>query len=62
MLTILGAGGQIANELAVYINENYTDEVRLVSRNPRKVNASDQPFPANLLVTTSGRTGRDSES
>ena len=49
MQTILGAGGQIANELAAYINENSTDEIRLVSRNPRKVNASDQPFPANLL-------------
>ena len=49
MQTILGAGGQIANELAVFINRNYTDEVRLVSRSPRKVNETDQPFQANLL-------------
>ena len=27
---------------------NYTDKIRLVSRNPRKVNESDELFPADL--------------
>ena len=49
MQTILGANGQIAMELARELRRNYTDEVRLVSRNPRKVNDADSLVPANLL-------------
>ena len=49
MQTILGANGQIANELAKALHDNYTADIRLVSRNPRKINDSDQLFPANLL-------------
>ncbi|MGN6532352.1 MAG: NAD-dependent epimerase/dehydratase family protein [Ginsengibacter sp.] len=48
MQTILGAGGAIANELAKELKP-YTDKIRLVSRNPKKVNADDEIFPANLL-------------
>jgi nucleoside-diphosphate-sugar epimerase len=47
MQTILGAGGAIGNELAKAL-KNYTTEIRLVSRNPKKVNDSDQLFPADL--------------
>ncbi|QIL45436.1 NAD-dependent epimerase/dehydratase family protein [Acidovorax sp. HDW3] len=49
MQTILGANGQIATELARELKRRYTDEVRLVSRTPRKVNAADSLVSANLL-------------
>lgn len=49
MQTILGANGQIAEELAKELHRNYTKEIRLVSRNPKKVNEDDQLFSANLL-------------
>ena len=48
MQTILGAGGPIGTELAKALQE-YTSEIRLVSRNPEKVNETDQIFVANLL-------------
>ncbi|MEV8470740.1 SDR family oxidoreductase [Ralstonia sp. UNC404CL21Col] len=49
MQTILGANGQIAMELARELQRNYTGDVRLVSRNPRKVNDTDSVVSANLL-------------
>ncbi len=49
MQTILGANGQIAIELAKELHSNYTKDIRLVSRNPQKVNDSDTLFPASLL-------------
>ena len=49
MQTILGATGQIAVELARELARNYTTELRLVSRNPRKVNETDAVVAANLL-------------
>lgn len=49
MQTILGANGQIADELAKELHRNYTTEIRLVGRNPKKVNDTDQLFVANLL-------------
>jgi len=49
MQTILGANGQIAEELARELHRNYTTDIRLVSRNPKKINGTDQLFPANLL-------------
>ncbi|MGN6401675.1 MAG: NAD-dependent epimerase/dehydratase family protein [Flavisolibacter sp.] len=49
MQTILGANGQIAEELAKELHRNYTTDIRLVSRNPKKTNNTDQLFPANLL-------------
>lgn len=49
MQTILGANGQIAEELAKELHRNYTTNIRLVSRNPKKINDTDQLFPANLL-------------
>lgn len=49
MQTILGANGTIGSVLAKELM-NYTDKVRLVSRNPKKVNATDELFPADLSV------------
>jgi len=49
MQTILGSSGQIGQELAKELYKNYTHDIRLVSRNPRKVNPEDQLHPANLL-------------
>jgi len=49
MQTILGATGQIAVELARELARNYTPKLRLVSRNPRKVNETDEVVAANLL-------------
>lgn len=48
MQTVLGAGGQIADELARYLHDNHTDEIRLVSRNPGKVHETDELFAADL--------------
>jgi nucleoside-diphosphate-sugar epimerase len=48
MQTILGAGGAIGIELAKEL-KNYTNDIRLVSRKPIKVNSTDQLFPADLL-------------
>ena len=47
MQTILGSGGAIASILAKELL-SYTDQVRLVSRNPKKVNSSDELFSADL--------------
>jgi nucleoside-diphosphate-sugar epimerase len=49
MQTILGAGGIIANELAKELYKNFTKDIRLVGRNPKKVNDSDELFKADLL-------------
>lgn len=49
MQTILGASGQIARELARELKHTYSAELRLVSRHPRKVNASDALMSADLL-------------
>lgn len=48
MQTILGASGPIGNELAKALPK-YTSDIRLVSRNPIKVNETDQLFKADLL-------------
>lgn len=49
MQTILGANGPIAEELAKELYRNHTTDIRLVSRNPKRINDTDQLFPANLL-------------
>ncbi|EJN04206.1 SDR family oxidoreductase [Phyllobacterium sp. YR531] len=49
MQTILGANGQIAVELARELRRAYTNDLRLVSRSPRKVNDNDNLVSANLL-------------
>ena len=47
MQTILGAGGAIGNELASELKK-YTRDIRLVSRNPSKINPDDELFTADL--------------
>jgi nucleoside-diphosphate-sugar epimerase len=47
MQTILGSGGAIGVELAKVL-PNYTKELRLVSRNPFKINETDELFKADL--------------
>lgn len=47
MQTILGANGTIGTVLAKEL-KTYTDKIRLVGRNPKKVNDSDELFPADL--------------
>ena len=47
MQTILGSGGAIGTDLAKALTK-YTDKIRLVSRNPKKVNQNDELFPADL--------------
>jgi nucleoside-diphosphate-sugar epimerase len=50
MQTILGANGTIGSILANELR-TYTNKIRLVSRNPRRVNESDELFPADLTKT-----------
>lgn len=47
MQTIIGSGGAIGAPLAQEL-KNYTNDIRLVSRNPKKVNDSDQLFPIDV--------------
>ncbi|MDV2080642.1 NAD-dependent epimerase/dehydratase family protein [Marinobacter xestospongiae] len=49
MQTILGASGQIGQELAISLARDFTTDLRLVSRNPKKVNETDQLLSADLL-------------
>ncbi len=49
MQTILGASGQIGRELARSLKRDFTGAIRLVSRNPRKVNDTDHLHQADLL-------------
>ncbi|WP_394224912.1 NAD-dependent epimerase/dehydratase family protein [Pseudoalteromonas spongiae] len=49
MQTILGANGQIGSELALALKTDFTENIRLVSRNPKKVNDTDELISANLL-------------
>lgn len=47
MQTIIGSGGAIGIELAKALSE-YTTNIRLVSRHPKKVNVTDKLFPADV--------------
>lgn len=49
MQTILGANGIIGEELARELRENYTNQIKLVGRNPQKVHPDDLLFKADLL-------------
>jgi len=46
--TILGSGGAIGENLAAELIK-YTSRIRLVSRNPRRVNSTDKLMPGDLL-------------
>jgi len=47
MQTILGANGTIARDLAKELRA-FTNDIRLVSRNPKPIHPEDQIFPADL--------------
>jgi len=47
MQTIIGSGGTIGLPLAKELIK-YVDKIRLVSRNPKKVNETDEPFPLDI--------------
>ena len=49
MHTILGAGGAIGTPLAKRLKETHGKRVRIVGRNPERVNEDDEIFVANLL-------------
>lgn len=49
MQTILGASGQIGSELALSLKRDFTSDIRLVSRNPEKINDSDELVSADLM-------------
>lgn len=49
MQTILGGGGVIGTELAKALMD-YTDKVRIVCRNPKKVNENDEQIAADLTL------------
>ncbi len=49
MQTILGAGGAISNELAKALT-TYTSKIRLFSRNPHKINETDELVQGDLTI------------
>jgi len=49
MQTILGANGQIGQELAKELFRNYNQRIRVVSRRPQKINATDEVLAADLM-------------
>nr|WP_257575973.1 hypothetical protein [Vibrio parahaemolyticus] len=48
MQTILGASGQIGRELALSLKRDFTSDIRLVSRNPHRVNETDSTGKSGL--------------
>lgn len=52
--TILGSGGPVGTSLAMHLKA-YTNNIRLVSRNPRKVNEGDLLFRADLTNPAEAR-------
>ena len=50
MQTILGANGQIGEELARELKRNFTSSIRIVSRSAKKVNDTDEIFSADLSI------------
>lgn len=50
MQTILGANGQIGEELARELKRNFTSAIRIVSRGAVKVNDTDEVFSADLSI------------
>ena len=49
MQTILGASGQIGEELARALKQNFTSDIRVVSRTPKKINDTDTTMSTDLL-------------
>lgn len=49
MQTILGSNGQIGQEIAKEIYRNYTKDIRLVGRKPKKIHETDELVAADLM-------------
>lgn len=49
MQTVLGSNGQIGHEIARELYKNYTKEIRLVGRKPKKIHESDELVAADLM-------------
>lgn len=50
MQTILGANGQIGEELARELKQRYTADIRIVGRKPQKINDTDTLLAADLSI------------
>ncbi|MFT4223643.1 NAD-dependent epimerase/dehydratase family protein [Dysgonomonas sp.] len=50
MQVILGANGQIGEELARALKRNFTSDIRIVSREAKRVNDTDKVFSADLSI------------
>ena len=50
MQVILGANGQIGEELARELKRNFTSDIRIVSKEAKKVNDTDEVFSADLSI------------
>ena len=50
MQVILGANGQIGEELARELKRNFTSDIRIVSKEAQKVNDKDEVFSADLTI------------
>lgn len=50
MQVILGANGQIGEELARELKRNFTSDIRVVSRKASKINDTDEVFSADLSI------------
>lgn len=50
MQTILGANGQIGEELARELKRNFISSIRIVSRDAKKVNDTDEVFSTDLSI------------
>lgn len=50
MQVVLGANGQIGEELARELKRNYTSDIRIVSRKAQKINDTDEIFSADLSI------------
>lgn len=48
MQTVLGSNGQIGQEIVKALYKNYTKDLRLVSRHPKKIHETDQLVSADL--------------
>lgn len=61
MQTIIGSGGAIGTELAKYLPQ-YTDKIRLASRNPKQIIGNEEILSVNLLNSDeTNRAVKDSE-
>lgn len=49
MQTVLGSNGQIGHEIANELYNNYTKDIRLVGRKPKKIHDSDELVAADLM-------------